>query len=69
MSQYLTSHPSKDLHGQIVLMRASLRRPALMNAEKRRTVINETLALQHPDGGWGVASLGSWPREGGFTER
>jgi squalene-hopene/tetraprenyl-beta-curcumene cyclase len=62
---YLTSHPSKDLHGEIMLMRAGLKDPVLMSAESRAAVIQRTLALQKADGGWSLASLGDWPRKDG----
>lgn len=65
LTHYLVTTPPKDLHGEIMLMRASLQAPALMNSKQRAAVIDKTLALQRADGGWSLASLGDWPREDG----
>jgi squalene-hopene/tetraprenyl-beta-curcumene cyclase len=65
LTHYLTTNPPKDLHGEIMLMRASLKAPALMTPARRAAVIDKALALQRPDGGWRLASLGDWPRQDG----
>lgn len=65
LNHYLAVTPAKDQHGELVLMRAALKAPELMSPAKRADLIGRTLALQRPDGGWSVASLGNWPREGG----
>jgi squalene-hopene/tetraprenyl-beta-curcumene cyclase len=65
LNHYLATTPQRDQHGELVLMRASLKAPELMAAAKRADLIASTLSLQRADGGWAVASLGDWPREGG----
>ncbi len=65
LNHYLAVTPARDQHGELVLMRASLKAPELMSQAKKAELIDRTLALQRPDGGWAVASLGNWPREGG----
>jgi squalene-hopene/tetraprenyl-beta-curcumene cyclase len=65
LHRYLAETPARDQHGELVLLRASLKAPELMSMEKRKYLIGRTLKLQRPDGGWSVASLGSWPREDG----
>jgi squalene-hopene/tetraprenyl-beta-curcumene cyclase len=37
----------------------------LMSREERDATVKELLALQHPDGGWSLPSLGSWMRQDG----
>lgn len=65
LNRYLAITPPRDHHGELVLMRASLKAPELMTAAKRAELITRTLGLQRADGGWSVASLGDWPREDG----
>ncbi len=70
LNRYLASTPPKDQHDELVLMRAGLAAPELMTPAHKEDLVKRTLALQHADGGWGVASLGSWPRrDGGVTAK
>ena len=65
LHRYLAATPAKDQHGELVLMRASMKAPELMSPAKRADLVARTLKLQRPDGGWSTASLGDWMREGG----
>ncbi|MHB1205668.1 MAG: hypothetical protein ACYCZX_08890 [Rhodospirillaceae bacterium] len=65
LNHYLAITPPRDLHGQLVLMRASMKAPEVMTVAKKAGLILQTFSLQREDGGWAVASLGDWPREGG----
>jgi squalene-hopene/tetraprenyl-beta-curcumene cyclase len=62
---YLHSHPPPSLHHEIMLLWASCYLPDLMTAHNRQRVIEKLLALQRPDGGWSLPSLGDWKRHSG----
>lgn len=67
LNHYLATNPARDHHGELVLMRASLKAPEIMSSAQRRELIDRTLKLQREDGGWSIASLGNWPKEDGGT--
>jgi squalene-hopene/tetraprenyl-beta-curcumene cyclase len=50
-----------------MLLWASARLPQLLTADQRQAIIDATFREQHPDGGWGMASLGSWKRQDGTS--
>jgi squalene-hopene/tetraprenyl-beta-curcumene cyclase len=41
---------------------ASVRVDGIMTEAQRQQVVKDLLALQKPDGGWGMATLGNWRR-------
>ncbi len=53
------------LHDRIYVLWAASRIPNLITAEERDAIVNQLLALQRPDGGWSLPSLGNWKREDG----
>jgi squalene-hopene/tetraprenyl-beta-curcumene cyclase len=58
------------LHDRIYVLWASTRIPDLITSEERDAIVNQLLALQRPDGGWSLPSLGNWRREDGtFNDR
>jgi squalene-hopene/tetraprenyl-beta-curcumene cyclase len=65
LRRYLGAAPTQNLHNELLLMWASVKTPALMNAEKKASVTDKALSLQRNDGGWSLASLGDWIRKDG----
>jgi len=57
---YFKKTPPPDIHHKAWLMWASLKLEDLMTKEEREATIKELLALQKPDGGWSLPSLGDW---------
>jgi squalene-hopene/tetraprenyl-beta-curcumene cyclase len=58
------------LHERLYVLWASTRVPNLITTEERDDIVKQVLALQHPDGGWSLPSLGNWRREDGtFNDR
>ena len=55
----------QPLFNRVMLLWASGRLPQLVTAEQRQAIIDATLREQHADGGWSMASLGSWKRQDG----
>jgi squalene-hopene/tetraprenyl-beta-curcumene cyclase len=62
---YLRSTPAPDLHHRALLMWASTKLDGLMTPSEREQTIKDLLALQRPDGGWNLPSLGEWKRHDG----
>lgn len=62
---YLAKNPPPDLHHATMLLWASTRLDGLMTADRRDATIARLRALQRPDGGWNLPSLGSWKRRDG----
>jgi squalene-hopene/tetraprenyl-beta-curcumene cyclase len=62
---YFEKNPPPDLHHATMLLWASTRLDGLVTAERRDATIDRLRALQRPDGGWNLPSLGSWKRRDG----
>ncbi len=62
---YLRANPAPDLHHKAFLLWASTRLDGLMTADDRGKTVAELRALQRPDGGWCLPSLGDWSRRDG----
>jgi squalene-hopene/tetraprenyl-beta-curcumene cyclase len=62
---YLKKNPPPDLHHQTMLLWASCKLDGLMSPNQRQETIKKLLALQWPDGGWSLPSLGGWKRHDG----
>ncbi len=62
---YLQKNPAPDLHHQTFLLWASLKLDGLMTSAEREGTIARLRALQRPDGGWNLPSLGDWKRRDG----
>jgi squalene-hopene/tetraprenyl-beta-curcumene cyclase len=62
---YLRKNPPPNLHHQTWLLWASVKLDGLMTPAERKKTIQKLLALQRPDGGWNLPSLGGWKRQNG----
>jgi squalene-hopene/tetraprenyl-beta-curcumene cyclase len=65
LKNYLRKNPPPDLHHKTWLLWASLKMDGLMSPAQRKQTIQDLLALQRPDGGWSLPSLGAWKRRNG----
>lgn len=63
--EYLKNTPPTNLHQRAMLLLASLNVGGIMTDAERRQVVQDLFALQKPDGGWGLATLGDWERSDG----
>src|SRR5262249_33007630 len=59
---YLKATPPPDLHHAAMLLWASQRVEGLLTKGQQKETIDRLLALQRPDGGWSLASLGDYRR-------
>ena len=62
LRDYLKTHPAPDLHHKTFLLWASNKTEGLLTEAERSDVVTRLRALQRPDGGWCLPSLGDWPR-------
>jgi squalene-hopene/tetraprenyl-beta-curcumene cyclase len=62
---YLSANPAPSLHHQTMLLWAACHVTELMPAEQQKETMRRLLALQRPDGGWSLPSLGTWKRHSG----
>jgi squalene-hopene/tetraprenyl-beta-curcumene cyclase len=65
LRRYFRVNPPPNLHHKTWLLWASLKMDGLMGAAERSRTVSELLALQRPDGGWSLPSLGDWERRDG----
>jgi squalene-hopene/tetraprenyl-beta-curcumene cyclase len=62
LRRYLRDTPAPDLHHRAMLLWASQRLGGLMTNDEQRDTVEKLLALQRPDGGWNLPSLGDYRR-------
>lgn len=62
---YFRKTPPPNLHHEALLLWASTRLDGLMSAEQKAQAIRQLRAMQRPDGGWCLPSLGVWNRHDG----
>jgi squalene-hopene/tetraprenyl-beta-curcumene cyclase len=62
---YFKKNPPPNLHHKTWLLWASQRVEGLMTDEEKHATVKQLRALQRPDGGWNLASLGPWKRHDG----
>jgi squalene-hopene/tetraprenyl-beta-curcumene cyclase len=65
---YLKENPPPTLHHTAMLMWADSYGTGLLTTAQRETAIDKLLALQQPDGGWSLATLGNWQRGDGSEQ-
>jgi squalene-hopene/tetraprenyl-beta-curcumene cyclase len=65
LRRYFKANKPPDLHHRAMLLWASQKLDGLLTDEERQAAVKDLLALQRPDGGWSLPSLGSWKREDG----
>ena len=63
--KYLTDNRPATVHHRAMILWASSYVDGLMTDERKQACVDELLALQKGDGGWGLASLGDWKRSDG----
>jgi squalene-hopene/tetraprenyl-beta-curcumene cyclase len=59
---YFKNHPPANLHHRAMKLLASLRVDGIMTEAERQQVVKDLFALQKPDGGWGMVTIGNWKR-------
>lgn len=67
--KYLAANPPTMLHHKAMLVWASFRVDGILTDAQRKETLDALLALQRPDGGWALATLGDWKREDGSPQR
>jgi squalene-hopene/tetraprenyl-beta-curcumene cyclase len=65
LTEYLQKHRPPNLHHKTWLLWASLSLDGLMTPAQCDETVIELMALQRPDGGWNLPSLGDWKRRAG----
>src|SRR5208282_5077752 len=63
--RYLREHPPATMHQRGMLLLAAVCVEKLLTKEQCDQTIADLFALQHPDGGWAMVSLGDWKRVDG----
>jgi squalene-hopene/tetraprenyl-beta-curcumene cyclase len=54
---------------RVVLLWASAKLPGLLEPQRQKSIVNEILAKQQPDGGWSLSTLsGDWKRNDGTPQ-
>lgn len=66
--RFLADHPPPTLHHRAMLLWADSYRADILTDAQRQQCVDELLALQHADGGWGLATLGDWQRDDGSPQ-
>ncbi|WP_010582060.1 prenyltransferase/squalene oxidase repeat-containing protein [Schlesneria paludicola] len=62
LQDYLKKNPGTMLHHRAMVLWASTAVSGLLSDPEKQQIVNELLALQKADGGWGLATLGDWKR-------
>jgi squalene-hopene/tetraprenyl-beta-curcumene cyclase len=68
LSKYLQQGlPGQSLINRVFLLWASAKVPAILKPEHQKSIIDEVLSKQQPDGGWSTSSIiiGTWKRRDG----
>ena len=69
LRDYFRTHlADQGLFNRVALLRAAGALDGLLTAIERSKLVDEALAAQHDDGGWGLASLGEFTRSDGTPE-
>jgi squalene-hopene/tetraprenyl-beta-curcumene cyclase len=65
MRSYLRQNPPPNLHHKTWLLWASLKLDGLLDRAQQAQTVSELLALERPEGGWSLPTLGDWSRRDG----
>jgi squalene-hopene/tetraprenyl-beta-curcumene cyclase len=66
---YFRNNPPANMHNRAMKMMTSLRVGGIMTEGERKKVVADLFALQKPDGGWNLATLGrNWKRADGTPQ-
>ena len=68
LREYLKENPPPTLHHTAMLMWADSYGTELLTPLQRDKAIEKLFALQQPDGGWSLATLGNWTRSDGSEQ-
>ncbi|MBC8875099.1 MAG: terpene cyclase/mutase family protein [Planctomycetes bacterium] len=60
--EFFKNNPPANLHHRAMKLLASIRVNGIMTEAERQQVVEGLFALQKPDGGWGVVTIGNWER-------
>jgi squalene-hopene/tetraprenyl-beta-curcumene cyclase len=66
--KYLAANPPPTLHHRAMLLWADSFGADVLTDAQRQQVVEELRALQHADGGWGLAQFGNWERKDGSPQ-
>ena len=66
--KYLAANPPPTLHHRMMLVWADGYGADVLSDEQKQESVAQLRALQHDDGGWGIAQLGNWEREDGSPQ-
>ncbi len=62
LREYFAANEPPSLHHRALVLWAATYLPELMDKQQQKECLDKLLALQHEDGGWGIAQLGDWER-------
>ena len=62
LKAYFQKTPAPDLHHKAMLLWGSTLVDGLLTPDAQKAIVGELRAKQHPDGGWGLPSLGAYKR-------
>ncbi|MBL8815914.1 MAG: terpene cyclase/mutase family protein [Planctomyces sp.] len=60
--RYLKANPAPTLHHEAMVLWASRYVDGLLTDEERQQTVSRLISIQKPDGGWALATLGTWER-------
>jgi squalene-hopene/tetraprenyl-beta-curcumene cyclase len=63
LRKFFAGTPAPDLHHRAMLLWASQHLDGLMTKKEQQDTVEQLLALERPDGGWNLASLGDYQRQ------
>jgi squalene-hopene/tetraprenyl-beta-curcumene cyclase len=66
--EYFERNPPANLHHRAMKLLVSLNVDGIMTEPERQQVVDDLFALQKPDGGWGVVTMGNWERSDDKTQ-